>query len=258
MIPRLPKSIVKKFIKGFANPDLGDFISMFDNAIENQGYSIEYQEHMICPCVSLNTVSGFTIEGGIGSPNPVCPQCKGYGKLYVNSQYAKALVYSITQNIREFTDGGKVEIGTVMITPKSEIKLNYFDRFRLIDEEMVVNELFKNTPDNVYILNHNPLTIKKIYMYIPNLNNPQNSTISELVYPGDYTIDLENAKITLTLASYPQNYNLSILYLGNPWFYIINLAHHARGRRVKLHRPEEQWLSLPRTGMAKRGDLIKI
>jgi len=255
---RLPKYIYPPWRKHFANPDLGRFITHFDNAIENQGYNIEYQYHITCPCVSMNTMSGWTIEGGIGSPNPVCPTCKGTGKAYIETINTKAIIHSIIQRPREYTEAGRIELGTIMVTPKSEIKLNYFDRLRLVDEEFVVNELISSNTEHIYILQHNPLTIKKVLMYIPNIQDPKTSIVQELIFNEDFTVDLAKSTITLKLSSYPSKYNLSVLYLGNPWFYIIDVIHHARGRRIKLKEPEEKWYSLPRQGLAKRGDIIKI
>lgn len=245
-----------KFPEDFMRVDFGERIGYADLVIEQHGYRMWYEPMIWCPCISIITTGGFSIEKGTGQPNPACPKCKGTGRIYLDGKETKGLVFGLNRRVLEFLRQlGRVEAGTYMATIHSEITVNYFDRFYLIDVELPITELFIASPDKKFILSHNPVKILKIFIHIPDLNNPENSQVEEITV-NDYLMDYDNAILEIT-KDLPEQYSLSVKYLGSPWFYVNELLHFYRMQYVKEHLDKEYKSKLPTQVVCKRGDLIK-
>lgn len=255
--PRTPQ-IKFKFPREFMRVDFGERIGYADLIIEQHGYKIWYEKMIFCPCISLISVSGFNVEGGIGQPNPACPKCKGTGRIYLDGRSSLALLFSLNRKVLEYLKQiGRVDVGTVMATFHSDITCDYLDRFYLIDAEIPVNELFNKSADNTYYLQHNPVKVLYCFIYYPNLTNPENSIVEQLT-KDDYLVNYDDNILTITKNITAEKYTISVKYIGRPWFYVVDVLHFYRSQIVSEHLDKDYVVKLPQQAICKRGDLIKI
>jgi hypothetical protein len=254
---RIPDKVIT-FPENFMNLDFGERIGYADLIIRQHGYRLIYEKMVFCPCISLVTSQGFSIEGGMGQPNPSCPKCQGTGRIYQEGVESMGIISALNRRVLEYLRHvGRVDVGTYMATLHSELTVDYLDRFYLIDVEIPINELFSNSIDNTYHLAHNPVKVEFVYLYAPNKENPAESIVEQLS-PSDWIVDYNTDTLEIRKANLPPVYNLSVKYLGRPWFYVTDLIHFYRMQYVSEHFDRKYKVKLPQSVICRRGDLFKL
>ncbi len=240
-----PKPQKFTFPKNFLRLDPGKRLLLLDQMVKQHGYRVLYQRHQICACVRE--------LGGILTPQPNCTTCDGTGRTYLKDLETVALVTAINSTPQAYDKFGKIERGTISATFTTDVIPNYSDRFRLPDAIIPLTQNFSSDQldsDNSFYLDWFPVEIVSATAF-----NTQTNSVILLNNTTDYLLDTDNKKVRITFNDLTNISSFSFLYNGTPYYYVNQLSHQFRGIPFTFQEKFQEFLRLPSSCFAKRGDI---
>jgi len=188
---------------------------LFDEAIYDKGYNCYIERAMKCPCKVKATTQALTS----------CVNCGGSGWFYINKKQTKIVCTSMSSK-NKYEVWTQENMGTVNITARAIDRLAFMDRITLTDLETIHAEVVtlrrsKSTGKMFSFTIYYPTTMYYIYLY-------QNDT-EGLLYlnPSDYQIVGNKIVVNRIVSGIDlqniENPTISILYLYNPTYYVIDI-----------------------------------
>ena len=225
----------------------------FDKLILARGYDVLYDKAMRCPCMVR--------ESGNGSPS--CVNCKGLGWFFIDRQKTRMFVTNKGQSKRQ-ENWQETDLGTASITSRATDRLTFMDRVIMTEMEAVHTEvLFMERRENGQLFSYtiyNPIEIELAYLFDGNeskLIKEIPNEVFDLSYFEKGVIAFnENNKYVQTFFKNNDTLKLSIRYLHNPVYHIVDVNRDLIKTRGINCQNTEFKTSLPIKYMAKKAQYI--
>lgn len=192
----------------------------FDNAIWENGYRVWVEDAVSCPCKGMGA-----------APQSTCNNCLGTGWIFIAPKETRALMTSINKNTK-YKDWNPQFIGTVAITPISEIKLSFMSRVTIKDNTSRFSEvvLLRNIPNPVdnftkYVfLTYRPNNVLSVYMY----DGSNNKLLK--IDSSNYRSSLNPFVIEVDISILGESHNgaISVTYTHELSYNVIDIPHDMR------------------------------
>jgi len=224
-------------------PNVQFTLESFEALIQNQGYNVQWEETVMCPCRGENT-----------SPLLTCKNCLGTGWVMLGLRQTKMIITSIN-NTTKYTVWSPERKGTVQVTAFNRDKLSYMDRVTIIDSETIDSEVLylsnkdiggKSYAYSVYRMN----SIINIFGF-----SSPTSPLVPLILGEDY----EFSDYVFTLISNPKTENMklvSIRYRHYPQYFVIDIPHDIRSSNVRDDNNTERKIYLPINAIAAKASYV--
>ena len=220
------------------------FPQAFAQAIDSKGYRCRWEKAIFCANRGEEDIDRHKLD---------CKACHD-GYVYYDPITVEALLTSMS--LKEFfRTEGRFDVGTVLVTLKSDFRISFWDRLTLLDSRMRYTEVFKrNRVGLVDKLKYKALVVERLYTFTK-INH-----ITDYVYGTDYTLD-EHGDV---LWSNPPlaGATLGISYFRNPAYIILDLPHHVRDTQIAKPGSTQaatpgKFTEMPMQGMAKLDFLVR-
>ena len=215
----------------------------FEAIIQNQGYNVQWEETVMCPCRGENT-----------SPLLTCKNCLGTGWVMLGLRQTKMIITSINTTTR-YTVWSPERRGTVQVTAFNRDRLSYMDRITITDSDTIDSEiLYMSSPD----------ADEKRYAYtVYRVNSMINvfglsSPISPLV-PLTLGEDFEFSGYTFTLLNNNKTKDMkvvSVRYRHYPQYFVIDIPHDIRSSNIRDYNNTERKIHLPINAVAAKASYV--
>lgn len=212
----------------------------FDKLINDRGNNAEWEQAMVCSCVSRDS----------GQPRFDCPICGGSGYRYLTPRKIVVAVSSLNGSIKQETLQ-LYEPGTCYITPKSNIIMGYRDRLRFTDFRCKFSEVIKWDAESA-AKGVSPRTYRDIreVLMVCDDSYEYEEGVDFDVSDDMYHLIWRNKSVDLTSA------RMSILYLTTPSYLVNDLLHELRGTISDRKHPSATYEELPKQYRCSREDFI--
>lgn len=215
--------------------------SEFDTLIKDRGIDAEWEQAVVCNCVSRDS----------GQPDFTCPICGGSGYRYLKPVQTRIAVTSLTGSYKMETLELR-EPGTAYITPKSSVIMGYHDRVRFPDFRCKFSEVLHwSNADGKGISPQTYRNIKKVLFLADDQYEYEEGTDFEVTEDG-YHLRWLNHDMLDQL----DGKNLSLLYYTTPSYLVIDLLHELRGTFSDRKSPTETFRELPKQYKLQREDFM--
>ena len=132
------------------------------------------------------------------------------------------------------------EPGTAYLTPQAEIIMGYHDRLTFTEFKCAFSEIIRLESDSTYSPTFRNI-LQVLFLAYDNY---------ELTLNTDYTISDDHYHIIPLIPTPPES--LSILYLTEPRYYVIDLLHELRAHMTDRYIAQESFRELPKQYLIKR------
>lgn len=215
----------KPIIKETA-PSVGDYSfdktfdeKDFNNSIHDHGYEVEIEKALRCPCANFNN----------GLSKPSCKNCGGSGWFFVEKKKTVALVSSMNRKTK-YVNWTEEDKGTISISLRNADRIAFADRMKILEVESIFSQSLKirNIGGKYFaFFFYNPLEIDLCYAFIS-----EEKPLIFLEPEEDYLLD-GNAFILLNKSIQKENMTVSVRYLHNPIYSIIDINRDVMKNRNK-------------------------
>lgn len=202
--------------------------------LNDRGVEVLWEKSYLCPCRTKLT----------GSPNTLCPICKGRGIAYLP---AKKVVVAIQSQERDVAnrDLGLYDSGTAIGTTMPESHITFRDRLSLphveIDQSMIFDVTTRRIEKGMWLA----YDVKEITLAVTDGGKA-------LYDEDDYTIDIENNLF------FPKEHllgkNVSLNITTTLRYIVIDLLKESRYQHVMKGTVMEKFESLPKKLLLRRED----
>lgn len=235
----MPK-IVRRDINTYRGIPRVDFLTPdFSALVEQKGVDVIWERAIPCPCSKRQVHMS------------VCRNCRGTGWVFINPTLIKAVVSSINKDTK-YKEWSVELLGTVNITTRPEHRLNYMDKFTILNSSAVQSEVLevKFSNDKLYVNTIYPVTsIIEIFKY------QEPSLPLELIHQS-VNID-ENYFVTFDIGGELKEGDfITITYEHNIVYNILDLPHDVRNTYILDTLSREELLKLPISAIARRAHNI--
>lgn len=227
--------------------------SEFNSAIWSKGYNIIVEPAYECPCRSKDAGNQQLSD---------CQNCGGSGWVFINKFKTRAIMHSMNLDT-QYKEWSAENLGTVSVTVRDIDQLSYMDRVTLIDSKTAFHQLLhlqKNPADTQYY-QYTIYPVKDIVALF--LFSSSGLALEKLELTTDYTIDpIDPRKILIDSARNAQldgltDPTLTIRYLHNPQFYVIDLSRDLMNTNVTSSTTgREESLPFPVHAVARRSHYV--
>lgn len=209
---------------------------IFDNAVNQKGYRVIWEQALFCPCITPES----------GQPAYECPACYGKGYMYIRPQQIRALVTSINGR-KDQHRIGLDEVGGAYLTPPSSHNVGFRDRFTFIDFTAKFSQIVtRGLPGEVDKLRYNCLKVIALF-----------TVEKEYHYGVDFKLTEDNMSIEWLGNAPETDERYSILYDMRPVYIAMNPIHELRGTYTNLKaHGMEKFQQLPKQFQIRREDFV--
>ncbi len=183
----------------------------FDKLINDQGYDVEIESAVKCPCSNIKF--GSAITG--------CINCFGLGWVFVNKRTAVIVLQSMNRNTK-YQQWSEANTGTVSITAKYSDRLSIMDRVTLTKGEDIHTQLLSfEELSNKKLSAYTSYKIKAIlqcFLFIS-----ESKPLKQLEESIDFTIDSNTIVLSNKFKAAQNDYQISIRYSHTPQYYIMDI-----------------------------------
>ena len=216
----------------------------FDNAIWENGYTVWIEDAVSCPCKGMGS-----------APQSTCNNCLGTGWIFIAPKETRALMTSINKNTK-YKDWNPQFIGTVAITPISEIKLSFMSRVTIKGNTSRFSEVvfLRNIPNPVdnftkYVfLTYRPNNVLNIYVY-DGINNRLLKVDSSRYRPSTNPFVIE---VDINLLLDTDNGAISVTYTHELSYNIIDLPHDMRMTKEYDNTDKRRLVDMPVSAIGRK------
>jgi len=230
----------RQWQKNFMWVDGGERVKAFDNFIRQHGQDIIINKIITCPCCLRNDT---------GQPDPSCIFCKGSGRKYdKNDVNTRAVIMGLNKETEtNLSTGITLDIGTVQITFYASIRVTLWDKIIGLNNNITMQDVINSYETDVE-LQTEILEIEQAYIYV---SSTEQRDITKTI-----KINTDKKRNIIINKKYLRT-PISIRYKARPYFYVMRMLNEYRGVNIKLALPAEEWVDMPFSVIAQRGDLIK-
>lgn len=224
-------------------PSVSFNLEDFEALIQNQGYNVQWEETVMCPCRGQNT-----------APLITCKNCLGTGWVMLGLRQTKMIITSIN-NTTKYTVWSPERKGTVQVTAFNRDKLSFMDRVTIIDSQTIDSEV-------LYLSNKDgegkrfAYTVYKVNSVINIFGfDTPTSPLVPLVAGEDYEVD--GYFLTLLENSKTQNMTVvSVRYFHYPQYFVIDIPHDIRSSNFRNFNNTERKMLLPINAVAAKASYV--
>ena len=218
-----------------------DFLTPdFDALVWNKGYDVVYEKAIQCPC-SMRTQNYQSS----------CMNCMGSGWIFINPVQTKAVLQSINRNTK-YQQWSQEMLGTISVTMENRFQLSFMDKLRVIDSTIIYaeNVLVRNFEGQLYAYTIYPIIdITECFLFID-----VKSKLQFLINGVDFTFQ-EN-KILFNSSNIKEGSSISVRYIHNLQYNIIDINHDVRNSYLLDNRSREQQNLLPIGAIGRKSHYI--
>jgi hypothetical protein len=256
MLEQAHKKSIKTSINLSQNilPNSGLNRTEFDKAIEGNGYDVEIEKALMCPCSDSVT----------GQGKPSCKNCNGIGWIFINKTSTRALIQHINQ-LQKKENWTNEDKGTAQISTSSSLRIGFMDRVVIKDLETIFSQnvyCLERESENTFVgfFTYFPIEIEEAFC-LKNLTEP----LIFLKKGIDFEVE-ENRLLIInqdlfqfkTSEDFSDSYiTISIRYFHNPTYHITDINREVVKSRI--HKcGEQQFVSeqLPTLSTGKKAQYI--
>lgn len=202
----------------------------FDRLIEEKGAKVEWEQSIICQCLSNDS----------NQPDFSCPYCGGSGFRYYPAKSIRVLVTSFSSSIKLESLGVR-EPGTAYATPKSNVIMGFRDRLTFVDYTCKFSEAIRFNPELGDVSSKTYRNIKEVVSLIQG-DTAYEVDIDFIVTKDGYHLKWINPDYDPT-TTYT---TMGILYLTTPRYLVQDLLHELRATYIERGVPTEKFAELPK------------
>jgi hypothetical protein len=224
-------------------PNVQFTLEAFEALIQNQGYNVQWEETIMCPCRGENT-----------SPLLTCKNCLGTGWVMLGLRQTKMIIMSIN-NTTKYTVWSPERKGTVQVTAFNRDKLSYMDRITIIDSDTIDSEIL--------YLSAKDLESKRYAYTVYKMNSIINifgfASVTSPLVPLILDEDYEFNGYTFTLIDNLKTKNMTIVsirYRHYPQYFIIDIPHDIRASNIRDDNSTERKIYLPINAIAAKASYV--
>jgi hypothetical protein len=238
------KPIIKETSPSLGSP-IGDHIfdeSKFNDAIFQNGYEVEIEKALRCPCANFNN----------GSAKTTCKNCGGSGWFFVEKRKTRILVSSMNRKTK-YSNWTEEDKGTVSLSLRNADRVAFADRVKILDVESIFTQSLKirNIGGKFFsFLYYNPLEIDLCYAFIS-----EDKPLKFLNNGEDYKI-VGNLFTLLDTSIQKEDMTISIRYYHNPMYSIIDINRDVMKNRNKDCNGADEMAELPISCVARKLHLV--
>lgn len=215
-----------------------------DQLVWDKGQIVNWEQSAMCPCRKPHT-----------APVPNCQNCLGTGWIMLNTVQTKMVISSLNTT-NKYTPWSPERVGTIQITALNENRLSFMDRITVLSGEMVeseivyLSELGDTEQRKVGFLSYRAISVLEIFVF-----QSYSQKLRKLVPEDDYTFDGYTVYINNTVENVNLNL-ISIRYLTNPEYYIIDIPHDIRNSEKMNYSNQPERINLPISAVGRRSHIV--
>lgn len=238
----MAKEIVETTPPQILEPSVQFDPSRFEKLIYDKGYEVYVEKALRCPCLNIATGQALT----------TCQNCLGFGWFFINRKQTRLVAQSLNFD-KKYENWSEVTHGTARITARGVDRLAFMDKLIMIELEAYFSEVIvlkENNGKAVAYPVYTPLEIQEIYSFV--------GTDKKLgiVPETDYTI-VDNSIQFIDKYKGKKDYTISIRYIHNPVYHIIDMNRELMKVRTKECKDDESQLKqMPINCLAKKAHFI--
>ena len=221
----------------------------FNSRVQEKGINVLWEKMAACPC--RKDITSQAISN--------CVNCQGTGFTFYDSKQIRAMI-SGASGSKNFQQWSEVLQGTVNISVDPYYKLGWYDKIVVIDADTVFSEqklietsyIAQDGHSASFNLHYPVLEVSNIFKFNSELSSLETINLSLV------TINLVNRKNITIQYDFDVNDKISINYLYNPTYLIIDLLNDYRNTYTKFKRPEEFLGKMPIRALAKKLHLVLV
>lgn len=216
--------------------------NMFDDVIRDRGHDCEWEQAVVCRCVSKDS----------GQPDYMCPICGGSGYRYLKPITTRVVVTAFnSQNQLEMPE--LREPGTAYVTPDSNTIMGYKDRLRFPAFRCKFSEVLRFNSQE-----YGRGISSKTYRNIKNV-----IFLADDKYEYEQEVDFEITEDGHHLRWLNEEYideldglSMSLLYYTTPSYLVTDILHELRATMSERKTTTEKFVELPKQYRLIREDFI--
>jgi hypothetical protein len=225
-------------------------VQKFNNLIDQKGLYLRHEKTLHCPCRR-------EINGGALSS---CVNCFGTGFLYFDKGRIRGAVQAINQQ-KGYKQYNSENIGISKLTALANDRIGFFDRLVLEDGESIHYEnvfpkILTISGSEVLsaLLTYEPKEIEYFYLFDGEENPYISLTASDYTISGRRITFSESLKDAMD-STEDGKYYMSIRYVHNPAFFVIEVYNDIRNTRV-IKGSGEELKKFPTHALIKRAHMV--